>query len=368
MAEDKRQLLTRHAYIKLRVYLFLFILLLPSFYEEITGIREYQNISSSCFFLAAAYIAILILLTLLILYLKLKPWPSFWDGYRDRINFILFQLSGLKEEDINFNYSRPDVKRHYRIAYVGIATGIVVMLAAMFSVLYIIYPYSKSNSQSPEFEAHSIVDAEIKDVVQIQCFAGKCIEAGFDPRWVVTLKITAVAQGNQLLKNRTYCFAIHSPVKTFCMPAEKLVGKRLKIKLERIQNDFSRLLIDISIYLDSHDAKNMEYIQHELGEIVLNFIKTKGHSPDTFEEAHAAAGVMLAHRGDYYGRSIIYRKTGDKSFTFVAVGPNGEFDEGQGDDLAFSYDGSYWYLGTVSFDPDDPNYLKQTFPASASKP
>jgi len=83
--------------------------------------------------------------------------------------------------------------------------------------------------------------------------------------------------------------------------------------------------------------RNCDYLQNRLGEIVLNFEKKQGYIPETFEEALMNSNEILNNRGDVFGNSLVYQKTGKNSFYFLSYGKNGQFENGQGDDLKIEY-------------------------------
>ena len=97
------------------------------------------------------------------------------------------------------------------------------------------------------------------------------------------------------------------------------------------------LLVGCSRSDAAQRSQNCTYIQDTLGSIVLDFKEEHGHLPDSFEEAHKDSGVVLPNRGDAFGRSLIYKKTGEDSFYFLSYGPNNEFEDGLGDDLKVEY-------------------------------
>ncbi|MUG91563.1 hypothetical protein F7734_03295 [Scytonema sp. UIC 10036] len=84
--------------------------------------------------------------------------------------------------------------------------------------------------------------------------------------------------------------------------------------------------------------QNCSYIKEKPGKIVLDFQKKHDRIPSSFEEAHQDSQVILPNRGDAFGNSLIYRKTGESSFYFLSYGMNGKFEDGQGDDLKVIYD------------------------------
>ena len=94
---------------------------------------------------------------------------------------------------------------------------------------------------------------------------------------------------------------------------------------------------------------NVEYMRSRLGEIVLEYFKKHGRIPDGFEIALNDSDKKLPNRGDYYGRSMVYEKLSDDSFRFVAFGKNGEYDDGESDDVVVKYADRTW---TDNAEPD----------------
>jgi hypothetical protein len=92
---------------------------------------------------------------------------------------------------------------------------------------------------------------------------------------------------------------------------------------------------------DAQRLENCLYLQQTLGGIVLAFQQKHGRLPTTFEEAHAESGVVLPHRGDKFGRPLVYRKISEGAFHFLSYGPNGQPEAGHGDDLLVEYQGGW---------------------------
>lgn len=88
--------------------------------------------------------------------------------------------------------------------------------------------------------------------------------------------------------------------------------------------------------------KNVEYMRNMLGQIVVEYFEKHGSIPDGFEIALNDSGKTLPNRGDYYGRSMVYQKLSDDSFRFVAFGQNGEYDDGESDDVVVKYADRAW--------------------------
>lgn len=88
-------------------------------------------------------------------------------------------------------------------------------------------------------------------------------------------------------------------------------------------------------------AENCHYMQETLGPLVLEYAARYHAMPETFDEALQESGVTLAHRGDAFGGSLVYRKTGDTAFYFLAYGPDGVDDAGAGDDLQVVYEAGW---------------------------
>ncbi len=87
---------------------------------------------------------------------------------------------------------------------------------------------------------------------------------------------------------------------------------------------------------------NVEYMRNKLGEIVMEYSEKHGSIPEGFEIALNDSDKTLPNRGDYYGRSMVYEKLSDDSFRFIAFGQNGEYDNGEADDVVVKYADRTW--------------------------
>lgn len=88
--------------------------------------------------------------------------------------------------------------------------------------------------------------------------------------------------------------------------------------------------------------KNAEYMRNRLGEIVMEYFEKHGSIPEGFGIALSVSDKRLPNRGDYYGRSMVYQKLAGDSFRFVAFGQNGEYDDGNSDDVVVKYADGTW--------------------------
>lgn len=93
---------------------------------------------------------------------------------------------------------------------------------------------------------------------------------------------------------------------------------------------------------DEGRARNIEYMRDTLAPLVLAFEQSHGEVPESFSQAHDESGIVLPNRGDYYGRSMVYQKRGPNSFRFVSFGANGQYDDGEVDDVVVEFIDGKW--------------------------
>ena len=100
--------------------------------------------------------------------------------------------------------------------------------------------------------------------------------------------------------------------------------------------------------------EHFQYVRDELGNIVLDYIEGNSEPPDSFDLALQTSTRRLRHRGDYFGRGIVYKKIDAQSFFFISAGPNNRIEMGRADDLVICYEHGRWFLG-------DSEYVKQAY-------
>ena len=86
----------------------------------------------------------------------------------------------------------------------------------------------------------------------------------------------------------------------------------------------------------SNKLKNQKYVERLSG-IINGYIQRHNRTPLTFDEAVADSGEVLPNRGDADGNPYFYLRISDRIYILRTLGPNGQNDFGQADDIQIDH-------------------------------
>lgn len=110
------------------------------------------------------------------------------------------------------------------------AGGLAVCVVAVL----ILTPVAPLAGEQQELKAEEKVVREFAGkviaIVSIHDYSGKAIAVDVDPGWIVRLKVTKADTPGMEQLGAELTYIIHSPVQTFLVPAEDVIGREFRFR------------------------------------------------------------------------------------------------------------------------------------------